>query len=118
MGDLRFTIRVENGDDIEAGFEIDILFFDVCMGSPNEELLFFDIHKIFGVPKTSAGPGFHLHDHQLLTLPGHDIDLEATAAPVPFQHSITFALQELHGKHFSLVTYVAAVVQYNFFVFW
>lgn len=118
MAELRFAPRVENGDNIEAGFEIDVFFFDVRMGCPDEELLFFDIHKTLGIPKIGTGPGFHLHDHQLLSMPGNDIDLEVAVAPVLFKHGIAFALQELHSKHFSFVTYIPAVVQYNFFVFW
>ena len=95
------TIPIDDGNDVEAGFNIHIEAGDISIGGSNQHSLFpfGDGHIRLAVLVTL--PSLHLHNDQFLTILGNDVDLLVDVTPIPLQNLVAFVGQILDSNVFA-----------------
>lgn len=76
------AILIENGNDIETHFHIQIFLNDILISGRNDKTLFFECDRGFGLPKFITSAGFYLYKHQNPVNLGNYVDFQFFIPPI------------------------------------
>ena len=81
----------DDGDDVEAGTEVERADVDVALGCRDEALALAGIDGIDGREDVLARAGLDLDEDQVAPVLGNDVNLLAPALPVALEDAVAFA---------------------------
>ncbi len=97
-----------DGDDVEADFAFDFVFFDVGTRDAFHVLTFIAVHSDFRITVLGLAPRLHFHKHYLLFVLRNNVDFCITYPVISLQYHKTLTQQILLCQ--TLSTYPEIIV--------
>ena len=108
MVDLRFGIGFQHdGDDIEAGFLVDIVPSEVGIGGFDDVSLFFEVHFLVWLLEEVVLKGLYLYEYNLICgfVQGDKVDFDLECEVIALHDAVTLGGKEVCGELFALRAY-------------
>lgn len=104
MIDAGFVLIMNDGNDVEPGFQVDIVPEYISIRRPDESLLLIPRHRLFRLGKHAAAPGFYLDDNQEFLILRNEVYLIASRPPVDVKDNISLLQEVLRGDLFAFLS--------------
>lgn len=108
MCNLGFGVGFQHyGDDIEAGFLVDIVPSEVGIGGFDDVSLLFEVHFLVWLLEEVVSKGLYLYEYNLIRgfVQGDKVDFDLECEIIALHYAVTLGGKEVCGELFALSAY-------------